>query len=119
VRKSLSLTWLTLVAGLVLGVAGLPNRALGHPSVTADRSGVEQETPVPSARTPVHLRLAPSLRAERGNASGTAFGALAPSAAELEGPSPVVQSGGAQRRQGTRSTPGYLRYFPTGPPLSM
>lgn len=118
-RNSLSLRWLTLFAGLALGLAGLPSRAPEYRSIAADRSGVEREIPVPSARDPVRLRLAPPLRTERAPESGVSFGAAPSSAAACFCPTLAAPSSRPQPRHGTNSTGESLAYFPTGPPISV
>jgi hypothetical protein len=119
VRNSFSLRWLTLVAGLALGLAGLPGRAPGYRSIAADRSGVEREIPVPSARDPVRLRLAAPLRTERAPESGVSFGAAPSSTAAVFRPALAAPSSRPEPWHRTIPTGERLAYFPTGPPLSL
>ena len=117
-RKPPSFTWLTLVAGLALGLTGLRDRVPGYRSLAADRSAVEHVIPAPSVHDLVRLRLAPPLRAERGG-TGDSIGALPSSPAAFPDPGLAAQSGKRLRIDVSPSTGERLPYFPTGPPISM
>jgi hypothetical protein len=117
-RKPSSFTWLTLVAGLALGLIGLRERVPGYRSLAADRSGVEHEIPAPSVHDLVRVRLAPPLRTERGG-TGDSVGALPSSPAAFRDPRSAAQLGTRLRSDATPSTGERLPYFPTGPPISM
>jgi hypothetical protein len=117
-RKASSFTWLTLVAGLALGLIGLRERVPGYRPLAADRPGVEHEIPAPSAHDLVRLRLAPPLRAERGG-TGDSIPALPSSPAAFPDPGLAALSGKRLRSDAGPSTAERLPYFPTGPPISM
>jgi hypothetical protein len=117
-RKPSSFTWLTLVAGLALGLTGLRERVPGYRSLAADRFGVEHEIPAPSVHDLVRFRLAPPLRTERGGA-GDSVWALPSSPAAFPDPGLAAQSGKRLPLDASPSTGELLPYFPTGPPISM
>jgi hypothetical protein len=117
-RKPSSFTWLTLVAGLALGLTGLRQRVPGYRSLAANRFGVEHEIPAPRVHDLVRLRLAPPLRTERGGA-GDSVWALSSSSAAFPNPGLAAQLGKRLRIDASPATGERLPYFPTGPPLSM
>ena len=117
-RKPSSFTWLTLVAGLALGLIGLRDRVPGYRSLAADRFGVEHEIPAPGVHDLVRLRLAPPLRAERGE-TGDSAGALPSSPAASPEPRLAAQSARYLRLDASPAPGERLPYYPTGPPTSM